>query len=160
VTGYLLDTNIISEPRRPQPLPALKQFLQGQARANLFISAITLAEIRYGIEIKQDPAMRAALTTWLDHGIRPMFGAGRVLAATEDIMLRWRLLVAQGRVRRHTYPQPDLIIAATALEHGLTLVTRNASDFAHTGVAIYNPWVDPLPPPSRAKRKPSNIPSP
>jgi predicted nucleic acid-binding protein len=67
--------------------------------------------------------------------------AGRVLPVTEDIMLRWRLLVDEGRKANHTFSQPDLIIAATALEHGLTLVTRNTADFARTPVQMINPWL-------------------
>jgi predicted nucleic acid-binding protein len=66
--------------------------------------------------------------------------AGRTLAITEDIMLRWRLLVEDGRKAGRTFPQPDLILAATALEHDLTLVTRNVKDFAGLGIAILNPW--------------------
>jgi len=71
-----------------------------------------------------------------------MFGE-RVLPITEDIMLRWRLLVEQGRKTGHTFSQPDLIVAATAIQHGLTVVTRDRSDFDKTGVPVINPW-DPL----------------
>jgi predicted nucleic acid-binding protein len=66
--------------------------------------------------------------------------AQRVLQVSEDVMFRWRLMVEEGRKIRHTFPQPDLIIAATALHHGLTIVTRNTSDFQKTGVALLNPW--------------------
>ena len=71
-----------------------------------------------------------------------MFGE-RVLPITEDIMLRWRLLAEQGRKTGHTFSQPDLIVAATAIQHGLTVVTRDRSDFDKTGVPVINPW-DPL----------------
>ncbi len=69
---------------------------------------------------------------------------GRTLAVDEDVMVTWRELVESGRMARHTYPQPDLIIAATALRHGLTLVTRNVKDFAKTGIALHNPWSNGL----------------
>ena len=68
-----------------------------------------------------------------------MFGE-RVLQITEDIMLKWRLLVEEGRKAGHTFSQPDLIIAATAIHHGLTLVTRDRSDYDKAGVPVINPW--------------------
>ncbi len=71
--------------------------------------------------------------------MRPMF-VQRVVAISEDVMLRWRLLVEQGRKSGHTFSQPDLIIAATALEHDMVLVTRNVKDFAGLSLTILNPW--------------------
>jgi predicted nucleic acid-binding protein len=65
---------------------------------------------------------------------------GRVLPVTEEIMFRWRMLVEEGRKRGHTYSQPDLIIAATAIHHGLTMVTRDRGGFEPAGVALFNPW--------------------
>lgn len=82
---------------------------------------------------------RVKLNDWLDHVVRPMFGQ-RVLRVSEDVMLRWRLLVEEGRKTGHTFSQPDLIIAATALEHGLTVVTRDADEFGRAGVKVKNPW--------------------
>jgi predicted nucleic acid-binding protein len=79
------------------------------------------------------------LNDWLAHKLRPMF-EDRVLAITEDIMLKWRLLVEDGRKVGHTFAQPDLIIAATALHHGLTVVSRNTSDFEKASVPVFNPW--------------------
>lgn len=67
---------------------------------------------------------------------------GRVIPISENIMLRWRVVLEEGRKRRHTFSEPDLIIAATALEHGLTLVTRNTADYALVRVVTYNPWLD------------------
>jgi hypothetical protein len=75
-----------------------------------------------------DANHRAELNNWLTHKVRPMFEQ-RVLAITEDIMFKWRLLVEDGRKARHTFSQPDLIIAATALHHGLTVVSRDVSDY-------------------------------
>ncbi len=65
----------------------------------------------------------------------------RVLAISEDVMFKWRLLVEQGRKVRHTYSQPDLIIAATALDHGLTVVSRDVSDYRKARVPVLNPWL-------------------
>lgn len=145
MSGFLLDTNVISELRRPRPEPAVKAFVDSRGLATLYVSTVTLAEFRFGIESQTDLARRTALADWLAHIVRPMF-ANRVVPISEDVMLRWRILVEEGRKRRHTYTQPDLIIAATALEHGLTLVTRDTADFAQTGVLLHNPWTDPLPP--------------
>ena len=79
------------------------------------------------------------LSQWLTYKLRPMFG-DRVLAVSEDAMLVWRLLVEDGRKTGHTFSQPDLIIAATALHHGFTIVTRDKSDFEKAGVPVVNPW--------------------
>ena len=139
MTDWLLDTNILSELRRPRPHPNVTAFVAGQALQSLFVSSVTLAEIRFGIELVTDAAKRAELTDWLTHKVRPMFDQ-RVLPVSEDVMLKWRLLVEEGRKVNHTFSQPDLIIAATALYHGLTLVTRDTDDFARTPVQLYNPW--------------------
>jgi predicted nucleic acid-binding protein len=105
----------------------------------LHISVVTLAEIRFGIELVSEPNRRAELNEWLTHKVRPMFD-GRVLQVTEDIMLKWRLLVEDGRKVGHTFSQPDLIIAATAIHHALTVVTRDRRDYDKTGVSVINPW--------------------
>ncbi len=102
---------------------------------------MTFAEIRYGIDVAPHPTRRAALHDWLTHSVRPMFSQ-RVLEVTEDVIFRWRLLVEDGRKIGHTFSQPDLIIAATALRHGLSLVTRDTGDFVRTGVSVFNPWED------------------
>ena len=140
MTGWLLDTNVISELRRPKPEPRVVRFVAARPLESLFISSVTLAEIRFGIEQLADAGRRADLTDWLSHKVRPMFEQ-RVLAVSEDVMLKWRLMVEQGRKAGHTYSQPDLIIAATAAQHGLTLVSRDSSDFERAGVSLANPWV-------------------
>ncbi len=139
MTGWLLDTNILSELRRPSPEKRVVAFVAEQKLETIFVSAVTLAEIRFGIELITEPGRRAALHDWLTHKVRPMF-AQRVLPVSEDVMFKWRLLVDEGRKIRHTYSQTDLIIAATALQHGLALVTRDVGDFARAGVDIVNPW--------------------
>ena len=141
MTGWLLDTNVLSELRRPLPHPQVLSFVATRPLQSLFISAVTLAEIRFGIELVGDASKRATLTDWLTHRVRPVF-AQRVLPVSEDVMLKWRLLVEEGRKLNHTDSQPDLIIAATALHHGLTLATRDLGDFARTGVPLHNPWAN------------------
>jgi predicted nucleic acid-binding protein len=140
VTGWLLDTNILSELRRLRPEPKVVAFVAAQSLESLYISSVTLAEIRFGIELIADVNRRADLNDWLTHKVRPMFDQ-RVLPITEDIMLKWRLLVEDGRKRGHTFSQPDLIIAATTLEHGLTLVSRDTSDYERARVPVFNPWI-------------------
>jgi len=141
VTEWLLDTNVLSELRRPKPERKVLAFIAGQPLDLLYVSAVTLAEIRFGIERVGSVTRRAELNDWLMHRVRPMF-EGRVLAITEDIMLKWRLLVEDGRKAGHTFSQPDLIIAATALQHGLTVVSRDVSDYQKARTPVFNPWVE------------------
>jgi predicted nucleic acid-binding protein len=140
VTGWLLDTNVLSELRRPRPDARVRKFIAGQRLEDLFVSTVTFAEIRFGIEIVSDPIRRAELTEWLTHRVRPLFDQ-RVLEVSEDVMFKWRLLVEEGRKAGHTFSQPDLIIAATALHHGLTVVTRDTADYARSRVPLFNPWL-------------------
>ncbi len=144
MTHWLLDTNILSELRRPKPEPKVAAFVGRQPLERLYVSDVTFAEIRFGIELLEDPARRSGLQDWLTHKIRPMFGQRR-LPVSEDVMLKWRLLVESGRKAGHTFSQPDLIIAATALHHGLTVVTRDRGDFDRAAVQVHNPWTDPSP---------------
>lgn len=139
MTGWLLDTNVLSELRRPRPDRKVAAFVQGQALDLLHVSTVTLAEIRFGIELVADAARRAALNDWLTHKVRPMFEQ-RVLAVSEDVIFKWRVLVETGRKAGHTYSQPDLFIAATALHHGLTVMTRDTNDYRRTRVPVLNPW--------------------
>jgi predicted nucleic acid-binding protein len=144
VTGWLLDTNILSELRRPKPNRKVVAFIAARPLELLYVSAVTLAGIRFGIEVVTDATKRAELNDWLAHKVRPMFKQ-RVLPVTEDIMFKWRLLVEDGRKAGHTYSQPDLIIAATALHHDLTVVTRDVGDYERMRAPVFNPWIDSLP---------------
>jgi predicted nucleic acid-binding protein len=139
-TGWLLDTNVLSELRRHKPERKVLAFVAAQPLELLYISAVALAEIRFGIELVADATKRAELNDWLAHKLRPMFEQ-RVLPVTEDVMFKWRLLVEDGRQAGHTFSQPDLIIAATALAHGLTVVSRDTSDYERARVPVLNPWV-------------------
>ncbi|WP_295879896.1 type II toxin-antitoxin system VapC family toxin [uncultured Thiohalocapsa sp.] len=142
MSGWLLDTNVLSELRRRQPAPAVVDFIAAQPLHQLHVSTVTFAEIRYGIELLADPGRRAALTHWLDHRLRPMF-AGRILPLCEDTLLHWRLIIESGRTRRHPFSHPDVLIAAGAARHGLTVVTRDTADFAAAGVGVFDPWREP-----------------
>ena len=144
MSGWLLDTHVISELRKPRANARVRAFVAGQALEELFVNSVTFAEIRYGIEWLKDPVRRAELNAWLQNKVRPMF-AHRVLEVSEAVMFKWRLLVEVGRKAGHTFSQPDLIIAATALQPGLTVVTRDTGDFKLARVPLLNPWVDETP---------------
>ena len=142
MTGWLLDTNILSELRRKAPAPAVVEFVANTPLHQLHVSTVTFAEIRYGIELLDDPERRAKLAHWLDQRLRPMF-EGRILPLCEDTLLQWRLIIESGRKRGHTFSHPDVLIAASAARHGLTVVTRDVADFVAAGVCVIDPWVEP-----------------
>lgn len=139
MSGWLLDTNVISELRKHRPERKVVSFVASAPLDELYVSIVTLAEIRFGIESVKDAAKRSELNDWLAHKVRPLF-AERALGVSEEVMLRWRLLVEEGRKAGHTYSQPDLIIAATALVHDLTVVTRDTFEFERAQVPVFNPW--------------------
>ncbi len=139
MTGWLLDTNVLSELRKPRPDQRVVNFVAATPLDQLFVSVVTLAEIRFGIEKVAEPARRAELHDWLQLKVRPMFEQ-RALPISEDVMLKWRLLVEEGRKAGHTFSQPDLIIAATALHHGLTVVSRDTSEYEQARATVINPW--------------------
>ena len=120
-------------------------FVAAQPLDRLFVSTATLAEIRFGIECVADVGRRAELDAWLTLRVRPLF-EHRVLEITEDVMFTWRILAEEGskagQKAGHGFPQPDLIIAATALRHGLTIVTRDAADYRKIRVPSLNPSTD------------------
>jgi predicted nucleic acid-binding protein len=144
VTGRLLDTNILSELRRPRPEPRVSTFVAAQPLELLHVSVVSLAEIRFGIERLSDLTRRSELNDWLAHKVRPMF-THRTLPVTEDVMLKWRLMVDEGRKSGHTFSQPDLIIAATAQHHGLTVVSRDTSELLKAHVPVFSPWTHSFP---------------
>jgi len=133
---YLLDTVVLSELRKRRPNPNVVAWIDAVALADLFLSVVTIAEIELGIERQKrvDAAFASQLAGWLDVTLRA-YGA-RILPMTTAIARRWGRLAAAQIGNR----EPDLAIAATALEHGLTLVTRNVSDFTPTGVVTLDPF--------------------
>jgi toxin FitB len=133
---------VISELRKPNCDAQVKAWSNSQHPASLFLSRVTIAEIRYGIErLPAADRSRERLEVWLATELRPWF-ADRLLDVNEDVFVVWRRLVERGKAMRHTFPQPDLFIAATAILHDLGIVTRNANDFIRTGVLLLNPWTD------------------
>jgi predicted nucleic acid-binding protein len=142
--GWLLDTNVISELRKGARChQAIRYWADGVPQAACFISRVTLAEIRYGIERADDPGFRAELEAWMRDSVLAWFGP-RVLDVDEAVLVRWRHLAAEARRNNYTYPQLDVLLAATALVHELGVATRNVADFVRAGVRIVNPWEVPL----------------
>lgn len=132
---YLLDTMVLSELRKRDRHPGVVQWLHGRSAGDLFLSAVTIGEIERGIgrQRARDPAFAEALVSWLDRTIE-MHG-DRILPIDTRIARRWGSLSA-----RLGHDGADLLIAATALEHGLTVVTRNVRHFEPTGVAVLDPF--------------------
>jgi len=139
VRGWLLDTNVVSELRKPRPAAIVAGFVAAQSGDSLFTTEITFAEIRFGIEQLTDAGRRADIHLWLDRTLRPLF-AGRVLAISEDVILRWKAMVVDGQRRGHTFGQPDLFIAAIAALDDLIVVTRDTGEFIEAGVPVFDPW--------------------
>lgn len=107
--------------------------------SDLYVSEVTFAEIRFGIELIGDPERRAELHHWLDQRLHPLFDR-RTLPITEDTLLQWRLMIEAGRKRGHTFSHPDILTAATAAQHSLAVVTRNTGEFLAADVADFSPW--------------------
>jgi len=139
VSGWLLGTNVISELRKPRCHEAVKTWSEARAPELLYLSRITIAEIRFGMERHPRESLREQLGSWLDEELGPWFGE-RVLDLDEEVILEWRRMVQRGKAVGHTFSQPNLFIAATAAVAGLVVVTRNVADFALAGVPVLNPW--------------------
>lgn len=139
MSGWLLDTNVLSELRRPRCSATVRRWIRAREAMDLYVSTITFAEIRFGIQRLPDEHRRHVLTHWLDDKLRLWFGQ-RVLEVDEDVILRWREMVQECRQSGHTYSQPDLFLAAIADLHNLCLATRNVNDFKNTCIAVVNPW--------------------
>ena len=136
----LLDTNIVSELPKLRPNPNVLAYLSSQPLQHFFLSTLTIAEIRYGILNAQGKHRQRQLEAWLEDEVRKVF-EGRILPITEAVLVRWRVLMEQGRKTGRTYSQPDLILASTALEHDLTFITRNTRDFVGIpGLHVFDPW--------------------
>jgi toxin FitB len=138
--NYLLDTCVISEYTRREPNSKIIQWVDELDESNLFLSAITIGEIKKGIELlPTDSRRKQALAIWLNNGLLERF-SGRIYPVTVEVMLHWGSLYARLETSGQTVSTLDSLIAATALSHHAVLVTRNEDHFRPTGVEIVNPW--------------------
>jgi len=135
-TGWLVDTNVISELRRRDPDANVRAWFAQRPATELYLSVLTLGEIRKGVEALTDSGRRTVLREWLEREL-PVFFADRLLPIDAAVAHQWgQLLAKAGR----SLPAIDSLLAATALHHNLVLVTRNLKDVAGLPVKVLNPW--------------------
>lgn len=139
MSGFLLDTNCISELVRAKPSASVLHWVDAADERLLYLSVLTLGEIRKGIAILPATSRRTGLETWLEVELKTRF-AGRTLSIDNQIADRWGLLAAVAKHAGKTLSAVDCLLAATALHHNLAIVTRNVADFAVCQVQIVNPW--------------------
>ncbi|TDC51908.1 type II toxin-antitoxin system VapC family toxin [Jiangella ureilytica] len=136
---YLIDTNVISELISASPDRRVESWLRGVDEDALLVSAITLGELRFGIELLPAGRKRDRLESWMADEFLPRF-EDRVLTVTAAVADMWGRIKASARSAGRQLTPADGLIAATAFSHGLVLVTRNTADFRTTGVELLNPW--------------------
>lgn len=139
MSGFLLDTNVISELIKPKPQPNVVRWVREADEDALFLSVLTLAEIRKGISLLPQSTRKSRLETWLEKDLPDRF-SDRILPVTEQIADRWGLLAARAQSQGKPVHVIDGLLAATALDHNLIFVTRNVQDVDPTGVSYQNPW--------------------
>jgi len=136
--GFLLDTNAVSEWVKPRPNAGLVGWMESSDEDRIFISVVSLAELRYGVERMAAGRRRGRLEQWLQHEL-PLRFEGRVLPVESSVAEAWGRTVARSEAAGRPIGIVDAFLAATAEAHGLTLVTRNVSDFTLLE-AVLNPW--------------------
>lgn len=139
--SVLLDTCVLSEIRHPQGNPAVRKAVLAFRDRDLFISVITVGELAKGIALLDAGRRQQDLTAWL-HGLEQHY-SDRILDITGDIVHRWGELTASAQRHGRVVSATDGLIAATALHHGIQVMTRNIDDFTPTGASLLNPWVSP-----------------
>jgi toxin FitB len=137
--NYLLDTCVLSEFTRRKPEEKVIRWLDQIAEEKLFLSAITIGEIQHGIQRLPDSSRKSDLLVWLNNGLIERFDK-RILSLDTATMVLWGSLVARMEKSGHPMPAMDSLIAATALQNHLSIVTRNVVDFQPCGTQVINPW--------------------
>jgi predicted nucleic acid-binding protein len=141
VSGFLLDTNIPSELIRTRPAQHVAHWVYSQDERSLYLSAVSIGELRRGFVLLPVCQRRSELERWFENDLLPSFD-GRVLPVTHSIADRWGTLDGRCHLRGTPLNTADGMIAATALAYDLIVVTRNVKDFAGLGVTMFNPWND------------------
>lgn len=139
MSGFLLDTNVISELVKAKPGPDVTTWIEATDESLLYLSVLTFGEIRKGIAALPNASRRVSLEAWLDRDLLLRF-AERILPVDQGVADRWGRIAAIALARKSPLPVIDGLLAATALQHNLTFVTRNTKDVAATGVPVFNPW--------------------
>ena len=139
MSGFLIDTNAISELICSRPEPRVLQWFEAADESLLFLSALTLGEIRKGVAALPQSKRRTHLESWLEVDLQMRF-AGKILPVDEATADRWGVLAAEAKRKGRTLSVIDGLLAATSLQHNLTIVSRNRSDFEETRVQVLNPW--------------------
>ena len=139
MNGFLVDTNVISEFTKPLPDSRIIHWLDAADPNSLFVSVVTFGEIRLGIEDLPTGKRRTALEEWVQHGLPSWFDS-HLLPVTKAVADCWGRITIAAKKQGFQLATADGLIAATAVEHGLIVVTRNVSDFSTCGIAIVNPW--------------------
>jgi len=139
MSGFLLDTNCISELVRTKPEPRVLKWMEAADESLLHLSVLTLGEIRKGVAGLPQSRRRTRLETWLELELQTRF-SGRILPIDAAVADRWGLLAAEAKRKGSFLSAIDGLLAATALQHNLTIVSRNVKDFANTPAPILNPW--------------------
>jgi predicted nucleic acid-binding protein len=139
VSGFLLDTNVISELTRPEPDAYVVEWLDSVDESLLYVSVLTIGEIRKGLAALKSGRRRSLLEAWLDTELAARF-AGRVLPIDYAVADRWGRLAGEAQGSGAPLPVVDGLLAATALHHDLTVVSRNVRDLAVNGLTSFNPW--------------------
>lgn len=139
MSGFLLDTNCISEVVRPRPEPRVLQWLGAVDETLLYLSVLTLGELRKGVAGLPQSKRRTQLEVWLQVELQARF-SGRIVPIDAAVSDRWGLLAAEAKRKGKVLATIDGLLAATALQFNLTLVSRNVNDFVHAAVPILNPW--------------------
>lgn len=137
--SFLLDTNVVSEWTKPQPNAGVTQWLDEVEEDSVFLSVVTFAELRQGVERLAPGARRKQLDTWLRSEL-PLRFEGRIAPVDGAVADEWGRVVARCEVRGKSIAAMDALIAATAVVHDFTLVTRNVSDFKFALKSVLNPW--------------------
>lgn len=140
---YLLDTNVICEPAKPSPDPAVVRWLQEHSSLDYAVSVLVLGEIAKGVASLSKGRRRTTLEEWVSEALPKQF-SGRILSVDLSVALEWGRLSAVGRNQGRALPVIDGLLLATAATRGLTLITRNEADCTGRGVPVLNPWTPPL----------------
>lgn len=141
--SFLLDTNVVSEWIKPQPNPNVVAWLAEVDEDRVYMSVVSLAEIRHGVELMPIGRRRERLMSWLTDELPARF-EGRILGIDQRIAEAWGIMMARSQKGGAQLGAMDAFFAATAHAHGLTLVTRNVRDFAKAIIPLLDPWTQPL----------------